>query len=264
MKALLLAAGLGSRLKPLTNEWPKCLMPINGKPLLEIWLDSLFEVGIKEILVNVHHHSKEVIDFLSRKKFEKKISWVYEANLLGTAGTLIKNKDFFGEHDILLIHSDNLCLANLNSFINCHKNKPKSCLMTMMTFESEDPSSCGIVEINSDKICLKFHEKVDKPPSNLANAAVYILDNSLLKKIIIKKLSDFSLEVIPSLLGKILTWKNDNLHIDIGKVENLINAQDKIKRCEENSNKNLDQWQKRFLKNDIHTRLEKLMLQRDA
>ena len=69
MKALLLAAGLGSRLKPLTNEWPKCLMPINGKPLLEIWLDSLLEAGIKEILVNVHHHSQEVIDFLSRKKF---------------------------------------------------------------------------------------------------------------------------------------------------------------------------------------------------
>ena len=64
MKAILLAAGLGTRLRPITDNVPKCLVPINGKPLLGYWLDSLAKAGVGPILINLHHHSDKVIDFV--------------------------------------------------------------------------------------------------------------------------------------------------------------------------------------------------------
>ena len=134
IKALLLAAGYGSRLSPLTDIWPKCLMPVNKKPLLEYWIDQVIASGIDTILVNVHHFSDVVINFLQRDRFKNVIHWVREEELLGTAGTLRTNKEFFSGSDILFVHADNFCLANLGSFIQSHKSKPKECVMTMMTF----------------------------------------------------------------------------------------------------------------------------------
>mgnify|MGYP001228758815 CR=1 FL=1 len=69
LKSILLAAGLGKRLRPLTNILPKCLMPINGIPLLEYWLASMYILGIEDVLVNVHYRSSDVIKFLSRPRF---------------------------------------------------------------------------------------------------------------------------------------------------------------------------------------------------
>ena len=87
-KALLLAAGLGTRLRPLTNVWPKCLMPIQKRPLLEYWLGVLKRTGINSALVNLHHHSEVVEEFLQQSCFRSWVCTVYEEELLGTAGTL--------------------------------------------------------------------------------------------------------------------------------------------------------------------------------
>ena len=88
IKALLLSAGLGTRLSPLTDEWPKCLMPIGERPLLEYWLQNLYLTGVSEVLVNLHHHSKKVQEFLNRPRFKNWVSSVGEVELLGTAGSL--------------------------------------------------------------------------------------------------------------------------------------------------------------------------------
>ena len=95
VRALLLTAGLGTRLRSLTDSWPKCLMPIGNRPLLEYWLETMFTVGIREVLINLHHHSKIVQEFLFRPRFEGWVQATYEKNLLGTAGTLRANRDFF-------------------------------------------------------------------------------------------------------------------------------------------------------------------------
>jgi mannose-1-phosphate guanylyltransferase len=95
MKALLLAAGLGTRLRPITEKIPKCLVPINGVPLLDIWLEKLSNIGIEEFLINTHYLHQDVENFISKNKYKKKIKTTFEEKLLGTAGTLIKNKDFF-------------------------------------------------------------------------------------------------------------------------------------------------------------------------
>ena len=183
--ALLLAAGLGTRLAPLTDSWPKCLMPIKDVPLLEYWLKMLGDVGIEDITVNLHHHAEIVQAFLKRPKFSSSIKSLYEPILLGTAGTLRKNAVFFKDKTCLLVHADNLCCCDFKKFIDYHhSNRPAKTVMTMMTFESPTPSSCGVVELDNEGIVYGYHEKVLDPPSNLSNAAVYLLEPEVIDWVI--------------------------------------------------------------------------------
>ena len=117
IRALLLAAGLGTRLRPVTDDCPKCLVPIGGRPLLEHWLCTLYKNDICNVLVNVHHHQNLVESFLSRKRFRLWVSSVYEANLLGTAGTLRKNIAYFKDCTVLLVHADNWCQCEFIDFL---------------------------------------------------------------------------------------------------------------------------------------------------
>ena len=94
MRAILLAAGLGTRLRPITDTIPKCLVLIHGKPLLQIWLEKLTEVGIGPFLINTHYLHKQVEKFIEESEFSEQVELVYEEKLLGTAGTLSKNIDF--------------------------------------------------------------------------------------------------------------------------------------------------------------------------
>src|SRR2546423_14706689 len=93
LKALLVAAGAGTRLRPLTDVLPKCLMPINGKPLLGIWLDMLSAAGASEIIVNLHHHAGLGRDYVARTPYARGVALAHEEALLGTAGTLMRHRD---------------------------------------------------------------------------------------------------------------------------------------------------------------------------
>ena len=160
LSALLLAAGVGSRLKPLTNFWPKCLMPIGQKPLLEYWLSMLNELRITKTLVNLHHHHEIVKEFLMRDRFKNWVSYTYEENLLGTAGTIRNNYNFFKNDTLLLIHADNWCQCDFSSFLDFHFNRrPKHCSITMMTFTTSQPSECGVVELDKHNVVTSFYEK---------------------------------------------------------------------------------------------------------
>jgi len=258
MKALLLAAGLGTRLKPLTEIWPKCLMPVKGRPLLEYWLGILKQQEIGDILVNTHHHSNIVNDFLQRPQFKNSVQSVYEPELLGTAGTLRKNAEFFRDDSMLIVHSDNWSCCDFSDFISYHQTKrPSETVMTMMTFDCSVPKSCGIVELDKEGIVVGFYEKVKNPPGKLANAAVYIIEPEVLKWIEeSQNVTDFSTEVLPQFIGKIATWKNDIIHRDIGTVEMLAKAQTDF--CTFPPCDDQDQWQQNFMKHPIHTLLSSL------
>jgi mannose-1-phosphate guanylyltransferase len=227
MKALLLAAGLGTRLRPITYNIPKCLVPINGKPLLEYWLENLSSVGVDEFLINTSYLSEQVEEFVKSSKYKDKITVVYEKELLNTGGTLLANKFFFDEEAFLFIHADNLSFCNFQSFIDAHNNRDSICEITMMLFQTDNPSSCGIVELNVNNIVEKFHEKVSNPPSNLANGAVYILEPSIFNVLekFTKKEIDFSNDVLPQYMGKINTFLNNEYHRDIGSVESYALSQ---------------------------------------
>ena len=221
MRALLLAAGLGSRLRPLTNMVPKCLVPIKGRPLLGLWLERLTNAEIGPFIINTHYLAGQVQEYIASNPYRHKVSLVYEPKLQGTAGTLIANLHFFNNEDGLLIHSDNFCLADLKAFQLAHINRPRDCLLTMMTFRTSDPSSCGIVELNEKGIVIGFHEKVYNPPGNLANGAVYILSKELMNMLAVefKGATDFSTEVLCKLVGRIYTFETSDLFLDIGTPE---------------------------------------------
>ena len=226
MKALLLCAGLGTRLRPLTNNIPKCLVPIHGKALLEYWLSLLIEAEVYPILINVHHFADEVTDFISKSKFSKFVEIVYEEELLGTAGTLFKNRDFFDDEPLMMIHGDNLSKFDVKAFIKQHQNRPVGCEITMMTFVTSTPQSCGIVELDVNGVVQAFHEKVIDPPGNLANGAVYIFESSVFDFALDnkKEILDFSTEVLPQYMGRIYTFQNNLYHRDIGTIESYETA----------------------------------------
>ena len=226
MKAILLAAGFGTRLRPLTDTIPKCLVSIKGKPLLEIWLEKLSNVGIDSFLINTHYLSNQVFNFINKSTFKNKCLLINEEKLLGTAGTLLSNFNFIGNDECLLIHSDNYCLEDLTQFLIAHKKRPRNCLITMMTFQTDTPKSCGIVEVNDQNILVGFHEKVDNPPGNLANCAIYILSPEILKDILINhsQAVDFSKDIIPNYLGQIYTYQTFYKFFDIGTPENYLLA----------------------------------------
>ena len=227
ISALLLAAGVGTRLQPLTDKLPKCLMPIGGIPLLEHWLSLLYRTDIHNVLINTHHHKAMVEEFLLRARFNKWVKSTYEPKLLGTAETLRQNASFFEGETVLLAHADNWINCNFSDFLDFHVNRrPDKTIITMMTFRTTKPKTCGIVEIDSAGVVQKFHEKVTEPPGNLANGAVYLLEpevtNWLLEK---RDATDFSIDVVPEFLGRIATWENTNIHRDIGTIESLRSAQ---------------------------------------
>jgi len=218
MKAILLAAGFGTRLKPLTDTIPKCLVPIKGKPLLQIWLDRLSAAGVNSFLINTHYMHEQVKEFIKKSSYNDQVTISYEPKLLGTAGTLNANLDFFNGQDGMLIHSDNYCLADIPAFINAHLSRPKVCIMTMMTFMTENPTNCGIIQLDENNIVTDMREKVYNPDGNLANGAVYLLSvdfqNYMRKELITT--TDFSNEVLPTLMHKIYSYRTDKTFIDIG------------------------------------------------
>lgn len=221
MRALLLAAGHGTRLRPLTNTMPKCLVPIQGRALLQIWLDRLTQVGIGPFLINTHYLPEQVEAFVSSSRYRDQVQLVHEKELRGTAGTMIANLDFFDGQDGLVVHADNYCLADFEAFLLAHERRPSHCLMTMMTFRSESPGTCGIVELDAGGVVVGFHEKVANPPGNLANGAVYLLSADLLRTMATdwRDAADFSTEILHRLVGRIFTYETKAFFLDIGSPE---------------------------------------------
>ena len=175
IRALLLAAGFGTRLRPLTLTTPKCLVQIGGQPLLERWLQSLEACFCSNALVNTHYLSDQVHAFLAERPESKmSIQSTYEPELLGTAGTLLANQSFFEGCTGLLIHADNATDFDLNELVNAHQNRPKGCILTMLTFNTDNPQSCGIVEIDGQGVVQAFYEKQKNPPESSQRSCLRI------------------------------------------------------------------------------------------
>ena len=260
VKPILLAAGVGERLRPFTSVLPKCLMPINGVPLLEYWLASIYKLGIEDALVNVYYRSADVIDFLSRPRFSNWVTYSKEKHLLGTAGTIRANQDFLGDSSCFLIHADNWCCCDFQSFLDYHQyERPSNTSITMMTFTSDNPQSCGIVETDARGVVIRFHEKVENPPGNKANAAIYLIEPKVIEWINENKyVTDFSTEVIPSFMGNIATWHNHSIHRDIGTIDSLLRAQQDFKPTLPWPDK--DEWQISFDNHNIHRMISEIQI----
>lgn len=223
MRALLLAAGLGTRLRPLTDSVPKAMVDIAGRPLLERWLAMLFAGGVERVLVNTHYLAPVIQGFVRSSRWSASVDLVDEPALLGTGGTLLANRPWFGQGPLLVTHGDNASDLDVAAFIKAHAGRPRDVLATMALFRTDNPSSCGIVVMDEDRIIREFHEKKAHPPGNLANAAAFIFEPEIFCYLEAtgRNVIDLSAEVIPQLLGRIQGFEIEGYHRDIGTPESL-------------------------------------------
>ncbi|WP_276353601.1 nucleotidyltransferase family protein [Cohnella caldifontis] len=227
MKAVLMAAGLGTRLRPVTNRIPKCMVPIKGIPLLNWWLNHLENHGVTDALINLHYLPEVVISFVREYKGNIKISLVHEPKLLGSQGTLYANREFLkGSDHFLVIYADNLTDLNLTAFMKDHFQHPEI-VGSMALFHASDPSRCGIVKLDDRQIVSQFEEKPAFPKSDLANAGVYIFNHRVWEWVQSEVPSDIGFHLMPKLIGKIFGYIHTGFFMDIGTTQSYQEAIEK-------------------------------------
>jgi mannose-1-phosphate guanylyltransferase len=223
-KAFLLAAGLGTRLRPLTDKVPKCLVPIRGAPLLSIWLSICRRLGIKDVLINTHHFAQEVRDWAQQQESTVRIHLFHEENLLGSAGTIAANRDFIGDDDdFFVFYADNLVRANWEALKSFHRRHTG--VLTIALFHAPKPQNCGIVSLDESGRITAFEEKPVHPKSDLANAGIYIARRRLFELLPHRPVMDFAKDVIPGLVGHAWGCLLEGYLLDIGTPENYQRAQ---------------------------------------
>ena len=224
MKAFLLAAGKGTRLKGIAEGTPKCLVPIQGKPLLHYWLTLCKAYGITEVLINVHHLADRVLGYLAASDSGIRVIPVYEKSLMGTAGTVAANRGFVqGEDHFFIFYADNLTNMNLQRFLDFHRRN--DAVFTMGLFRTQSPRECGIATLDKDNRVIKFREKPPVPETNLANAGIYLAGQDLFDHIPDKETIDFGYDVLPGLVNRMHGYIIDEYLVDIGTPESYQRAQ---------------------------------------
>jgi len=232
MNALLLAAGFGSRLGEMTIETPKCLAKVGQETMLDHWLFKLKQLGVKRFFINTHYLADKVQDFIARHPLKDDITLLHEPKLLGTGRTILRNIELLEDKACFIVHVDNYCLDLLDRFLLAHMNRPGNTVLTMLTFTTNAPEKCGIVEVDKDKRLISFHEKKENPPSDRANGAVYIASRSFFE--VLKSLepepTDLSCDIIPALIGNIFCHHTDLYFEDIGTPSSLRKANEFLNR----------------------------------
>jgi mannose-1-phosphate guanylyltransferase len=223
MKAFLLAAGLGTRLRPLTNTIPKCLVPVQGKPLLNHWLETCRQLGIKEVLINTHYMAEAVREWSENQKSGIKIFLSHEEVLRGSAGTVAANRGFVNDEDhFWIFYADNLVAADLKALYSFHARH--SGALTLGLFRSPSPKDCGIVTLANSGLITCFEEKPLHPKSDFANAGIYIARRQIFDFLPSNTPSDFGKDIFPALIGKMWGMVLDGEILDVGTPANYEKA----------------------------------------
>jgi UDP-N-acetylglucosamine diphosphorylase/glucosamine-1-phosphate N-acetyltransferase len=184
MKAVILAAGEGVRLRPITSTRPKHLIKVGGKPILEHCLNAVKTSGIEEALVVIHYMGDAIRQYFGDgKKFGLKIEYVEQKAVLGT-GNAVSMVEPYVKDDFLLVYGDLLFSAEaVKNVIDLHgKEKP---VATMAVVPVGNPEDYGVVELEDEKYVKGIVEKPNRKeaPSNLANAGVYVFSTEIFDKI---------------------------------------------------------------------------------
>ncbi len=224
MKAFLLAAGNGTRLRPLTDNVPKCLLPIQGVPLLEIWLNNCEAAGITDVLVNTHAHAEAIRKFAAEQKTGVRMCLAEEPELLGSAGTLAENRKFItGEESFFVLYADVLTNINLSRMLAFHQQK--HLVATLGIYQVPDPARCGIVTIDDEAVISGFVEKPMHPASNWAFAGVMVAGPAFFDFLPDQRPCDIGFDVFPKMIGKMAAYKISEYLLDIGTISNYQHAQ---------------------------------------
>ncbi len=178
-KAVILCGGVGTRLRPITYEIPKSLIPVHDRTLIEHLLDLFRKFGIHDILLSVGYKKEKIMQYFGNgERFGVKISYIEEDEPLGTAGPLKKARHLL-TNTFIVTNGDELKDVNLEELYSTHKEN--NAAATIALTKVSDPSQYGVVELKGSQI-LRFVEKppLDKAPSNLINSGLYILEPSII------------------------------------------------------------------------------------
>ncbi|HSP45436.1 MAG TPA: nucleotidyltransferase family protein [Chthoniobacterales bacterium] len=199
MRALILAAGEGQRLRPLTKDVPKPMVTVAGRPVLEHNVRLLARHGITEIVMNTHHRPASIVNhFGDGADFGVRITYSHESSALGTAGALLPVRNMLSS-TFLVLYGDNLTTCNISVLAEFHRSKAG--LATLAVFQRENPAAGGIVSIGDDDRIVRF---VEKPPpdqifSPWVNAGIMVCEPRILDAIP-PGVSDFGKDVLPELI----------------------------------------------------------------
>jgi mannose-1-phosphate guanylyltransferase len=218
VKAFLLAAGIGSRLRPITDTVPKCMLVIDDRPLLDIWLDAFAQAGVDEVLVNLHHLPDVVRAHLATRTAGPAVRTFWEPELLGSAGTLLANRHWVSNDPFFLAcNADNLTDFDLRVLIESHRER--GAVATLTAFHSENPSAGGVMELDAAGRVVGFVEKPSRPASDLVNAGIYAFHPSVLGEINGVAPRDIGYDLLPQLVGRAMAVPIDGYFRDVGTVE---------------------------------------------
>ena len=203
MKSMLLAAGLGTRLRPLTDNLPKCMLPIAGKPVLEHNLEWLKKYGVTEVMINLYHLPQVVKDYFGDgSNWGMKVAYSLEKEILGTAGGVKNVAWFFEDNPFLVWYGDNLSTCDLGRLLQFHREKGGA--LTIALFQREDVTRSGILGLAEDDRVVRYLEKPgdEEVFSHWVNAGIMVLEPEVLGYIPSNGPADFGRDVIPAMLAE--------------------------------------------------------------
>ena len=235
MKAVILSAGEGSRMRPLTLTRPKTMLPVAGKPIIQYNIEALKESGITDILLIVNYHEDIVKEYFGDgSKFGVNISYKTQEDFIGTANAISYAKDFINE-SIMVLNGDVILRRDvLKEIINEFEAEKPDTLMLLT--EVDNPSSFGVVEIDGKNIKnIVEKPKPEEAPSNLINAGIYVFNQDIFSKIAETEVSERGeYEITDSVLMQVDEGKNviglttDNSWIDVGRPWELLEINEDI------------------------------------
>jgi NDP-sugar pyrophosphorylase family protein len=223
MKALLLAAGLGSRLGPITTNLPKSLVMIKNRPVIDYLICKLINLNINHIYINTYYKKELIINYIANAHYPVEISIIQEEKLLGTAGTLKNLIDKINVQDFLVMYADNYFEDNLINLKKKHLEQDSNVLVTMGTTKVNNPLEFGTVTLSDKGFVEKFYEKDINSPSLIANTAIYFMKPEISEfvKQLPESQNDISLHLVPKLIGKIKAEPIEGYFYDIGTPDKL-------------------------------------------
>jgi mannose-1-phosphate guanylyltransferase len=224
MKAFLLSGGHGTRLRPITDTVPKCLVPICGTPMLSIWLELCFHAGVSEVLINLHAHAEAIEQYLRQLNSPVNVRLVREDQLLGSAGTLVANRSWV-ENDsaFWILYSDVLTKTNLRRMAEFHANH--AALATLGLYQVPDPSRCGVAITDDQGVIIDFEEKPHAPRSNWVFSGLMLAGPGIFDLIPPRVPVDIAFDLLPRMLGKMRAYFINDYLMDIGTMPNYEKAQ---------------------------------------
>lgn len=226
MRALILCAGIGSRLGNIAQGVPKPLIQINGFPCVEYQISKLKELGVKELMLNTHKNLDVFRSTINDSDNGTKVIFSDEESLLGTLGTLKKHLEWLSKGDFWVMHGDNIFTDDLSGMLDSLRNAPSDTIGVMGTFKTFQHKKVGIVKTDSEKRLIALYEKNRIRKGFMANAAIYLFRPGV--KSVIHELpensSDLTNDLLPSLLKKILVYPLKGRFIDIGTPRDLKRA----------------------------------------